>query len=81
MTEPEDQEPERPPGVMRRIIGPAAALVVLYASILAFPALLVNQAPPINGDHLFVVFVIGLVFFSALALYFDRRESRKDMDE
>ena len=78
--EAEDEQPSRPPGIMRRIIGPAAALVVLYASIRAFPALLVNQAPPINGDHLFITFIIGLAFFSALSLYFDRRESKKDPD-
>lgn len=67
--------------LLRRIIGPAAAIVILYASIRALPSLIVNQAPPIDGDDLLLAFVISLVGFTVLALWLDRRAVKKGKDE
>ena len=67
--------------LLRRIVGPAAAIVILYASIRALPSLIVNQAPPIDGDDLLFAFVISLVGFTVLALWLGRRAAKKGKDE
>lgn len=89
MPEPEKTEPDMseidvsaegndtPPGFMRRTVAPAVAIMILYASIRAFPSILVSQTPPINGEHLLVVFLISLVVFYLFGLYNDRKRQHK----
>ena len=83
MMEPDQEdysEPERW-GVfgvlMRRVLGPAGAIVVLYASIFALPSLLTSQMPPIDGGDMGRVFLGAIVFFALLAVFLDYREKRK----
>ena len=82
----EDLEREDKPdtvfaAILKRVVGPAAAIVILYASLRALPSLIVNQAPPIDGDDLLLAFVISLVGFTVLAIWFDRRSAKKGKDE
>lgn len=67
--------------ILRRVVGPAAAIVILYASIRALPSLIVNQAPPIDGDDLLIAFLISLAGFTGLAVWFDWRGAKKGTDE
>lgn len=72
-----DTEPDTPPpGFLRRTVAPAVAMVILYASILSLPALLVSQTPPIDGGDLLTVFLISLVVFSLYGLYNDHKAKR-----
>ena len=64
--------------LMRRITGPAVAIVVLYASMFALPSLLANQAPPVDGRDLLRVFALAFVGFAVLAVVLDYRAKRKD---
>jgi len=81
--EPQDTDDEETlfPALLRRIVGPAAAIVVLYASIRALPPLLMNRVPPIDGGDLLAVFVVSLLFFSLLSLYFKHRAKRESPEE
>ncbi|MGB6228614.1 MAG: hypothetical protein WBF53_00620 [Litorimonas sp.] len=63
---------------MRRVVGPAGAVVVLYASIRALPPLLMNQVPPIDGGDLFNVFAASLVGFGLLAAWLDWRAAKRE---
>ena len=65
--------------LMRRVIGPAGAVVVLYASIKALPSLMMSQPPPIDGRDLLNAFVVSLVGFGLILLYFG--DGRKGDDD
>lgn len=88
MSEPETREPEvsgedsdAPTSFLRSTIAPAVAMVILYASIRSLPSLLMSQTPPVNGEHLLVVFLISLVIFYLFGLYNDRKRKRKGPSE
>lgn len=66
---------------LRRVVAPAVAIVILYASIRALPAILVSQAPPIDGGDLIVVFLVSLVIFWGWSVYLDRRHDSEEPEE
>lgn len=65
---------------MRRVIGPAGAVVVFYASVFSLPSLMTSQAPPIDGGDMGRVFLISIAVFAVLAVLLDYREKRKKGD-
>lgn len=69
--------PDQPVGFLRQTVAPAVAMVILYASILSLPSLLMSQTPPINGEHLLGVFLLSLVVFYLFGIYTNRKAKRK----
>ena len=77
-TEEEQLLPDEPVGFLRQTVAPAVAMVILYASILSLPSLLVSQTPPINGEHLLGVFILSLIVFYFYGRYTNRKAKRKE---
>lgn len=77
MSEENDTEDDQPVGFLRQTIAPAVAMVILYASVLSLPSLLMSQTPPINGEHLLGVFLLSAVVFYLFGRYTNRKAKRK----
>jgi hypothetical protein len=77
-TDADQPDPDEPVGFLRQTVAPAVAMVILYASILSLPSLLVSQTPPINGEHLLGVFLLSLVVFYFYGRYTNRKAKRKE---
>jgi hypothetical protein len=77
-TDADQPDPYEPVGFLRQTVAPAVAMVILYASILSLPSLLVSQTPPINGEHLLGVFLLSLVVFYFYGRYTNRKAKRKE---
>lgn len=72
-----ETEADKPVGFLRQTVAPAVAMVILYASILSLPSLLMSQTPPINGEHLLGVFLLSAVIFYLFGRYTNRKSKRK----
>jgi hypothetical protein len=77
-TKSDQPRPDEPVGFLRQTVAPAVAMVILYASILSLPSLLVSQTPPINGEHLLGVFIVSLIVFYFYGRYTNRKAKRKE---